>query len=133
MTAPWRPPPPPPWPHVPLAEQPPKPELVPPGLRELLEVFGELTRPVPLPAKGTALLDIAWKARDDRTNWHRALLNSRVDSLIDQLQILDSYPDVADEILQGHCARAVAAIRAELGKPLGYEPRAEAVPAGDPA
>jgi hypothetical protein len=97
--------------------------LVPPELRELLEVFAELAKLPPLPALQVGIHD-AWRnAREDRA----AVLRVRIRALADELRIADKYPSGAQDLAE-YCTRVTASVRQELAKPLGYEPKSE--PAG---
>ena len=90
---------------------------VPTELRELLGLLAELAH-TPRPAD--------WRDGYDRfreVQMHRrALLEVRLITLADELEINDKYPSVAAERLASHCERAVQTCRERLAEPLGYEP-----------
>ena len=89
---------------------------VPAGLRELLEVLAELAEILPVPA------DHNWDRRGDLEIRRHSMLSSRLEMLVDQIKSGDEYPGVAADLLTSYCQRSVKAVRAELAKPLGYEP-----------
>lgn len=95
--------------------------LVPPELRELLDLLGELAEPLPDAKAGSA---DGWTRRRDLEDSRSVLLRVKVSSLADQLRICDKYPGVAAETLASHCRIAAEAVREHLAKPLGYEPEA---------
>ena len=100
--------------------------LVPPEMRELLGLLGELAQQLPMPA------DRNWDRRDD-VRVHRLItLDIRIASLLDQLRICDLYPSIDAKLLADHCRQSAKAIRAILAEPLGYEPKPEPEPEPEP-
>ena len=93
-------------------------QLVPPGLAELLGLMSELAELLP-----AATTSAGWNQRHDVQGDRQAVLRSRLQLLHDELEFCKKYPTRAREDLASYCQRAAEAIRAELAKPLGYEPK----------
>jgi hypothetical protein len=100
--------------------------LAPPELRELIGLLAELTEMLPIPADGN------WKRHDEVQLGRQSLLTSRLQMLARELADLGKYPAAGEEMLIMFCERSARVIGAELAKPLGYEPKADAA-AGQPA
>jgi hypothetical protein len=95
--------------------------IIPDELRDLLALMCDLAQPVPSPkAEGRTSAD--WERRHDVQIYRRAILGARLESLIEQFEIGDKYPDVAQESLALYCERTAEAIREYLAEPLGFEP-----------
>jgi hypothetical protein len=97
--------------------------LVPPELRELVGLLAELAELLP-----SAVTLAGWEQRHEVQSRRGAVLASRLQILADELnsEVSKKYPAHAAEWLAECCERSVNAVRAELAKPLGYEPKAAA-------
>jgi hypothetical protein len=98
---------------------------VPRELAELISLMSALGQPLPLPANGPAgyAPQGSWEAREERELCRESVLGFRLHVLADELERGPQNPAVEAELLAQCCRRQAAAIREELAKPLGYEPR----------